>query len=124
MKKESQKSVGSWIEETFPGGDPKSPRKAIRALEEMLELCLVCGANTKMVYDAVYKVMQDNKIKYKSERDPDKIPIEAADVLIVLYGLAHLTGFDIHDEVNKKMAINRSRKWKANGDGTGYHIKE
>ena len=32
-------------------------------------------------------------------------------------------GVDIVDP-NKKMAINRQRKWKSNGDGTGQHIKE
>lgn len=52
------------------------------------------------------------------------IPFEAADVLIVLYCIADMKGFNLHEEVNKKISINRNRKWQARGNGTGYHIKE
>jgi hypothetical protein len=41
---ENQETVYRWIGETFPGTDPESPRKSIRALEEMVELCLASGA--------------------------------------------------------------------------------
>jgi tellurite resistance protein len=43
---------------------------------------------------------------------------EAADVLIVL---ARVPG--IWDAVERKMAVNRKRRWLLRGDGTGYHIK-
>jgi hypothetical protein len=43
---------------------------------------------------------------------------EAADVLIVL---ARVPG--IWDAVERKMAVNRKRRWSLRGDGTGYHIK-
>jgi hypothetical protein len=33
-------------------------------------------------------------------------------------------GGDLHDAVQKKMAINRTRKWKLSGDGHGYHVRE
>lgn len=119
---ETQQSVGEWINTTFPGTDPESPRKAIRALEEMIELCLASGASHLQIRDAVDKLIPATGNAFKKE--PDKIPVEAADVLIVLYGVAHMRGFDLHAEVDKKMLINRSRKWAARGDGTGYHIKE
>ncbi len=44
---------------------------------------------------------------------------EAADVVITLYRIP-----GIQEAINKKMAINRGRKWKVNNDGTGQHIKE
>ena len=52
------------------------------------------------------------------------LPAEAADVLITLYRVAHCAGFDLQAEVDRKMSINRARKWRSNGDGTGQHIKE
>jgi NTP pyrophosphatase (non-canonical NTP hydrolase) len=126
-QQETQETVGRWMDETFPGIDPESPRKSIRALEEMVELCLASGADAMQMMEAVkrgYNAAHDNpKSPYVRLHQPDKIAAEAADVLIVLYGVAHMRGFDLHAEVDRKMAINRARRWKANGDGTGYHIK-
>lgn len=49
---------------------------------------------------------------------------EAADVVICLCGFAAAKGFDLAAAVEAKMAINRQRKWKLNGDGTAQHIPE
>ena len=122
MTTETQEAVGRWIDTTFPGTDPLSPRKAIRALEEMVELCLASGAGDQEIAAAVGKALASAG-NQPIGRQPEKIPAEAADVLIVLYGVAYVLGFDLHVEVGKKMVINRTRKWKANGDGTGYHVK-
>lgn len=127
---ETQASVGKWIGETFPGADPESPRKSLRALEELVELCLVSGASAYEVTKTVATVLEKEGRTptagryYTSERRPEKIPAEAADTSIVLMGLAELVGFDLQAQIDKKMSVNRSRKWKANGDGTGYHIRE
>jgi len=43
---------------------------------------------------------------------------EAADVLILLVDIAHLTGIDLEAEFEKKMAINRTRTWVANSKGS------
>jgi hypothetical protein len=43
---------------------------------------------------------------------------EAADVCIVL---SRYPG--IEEAINRKMAINRQRQWRLNGDGSGYHVK-
>lgn len=45
------------------------------------------------------------------------VPIEAADVIIVLLRLP-----GIAEAIQRKMAINRTRQWALRGDGTGYHI--
>ena len=127
--KETQETVGKWIDETFPGTDPNSPRKALRALEEMVELCLASGASAEdiehIVGEASIKARKESGQKYQERKlEPDKIRLETADVLIVLYGVAHMRGFDLHLAVDDKMAINRHRQWKPNGDGTGYHVKQ
>lgn len=49
--------------------------------------------------------------------DPTNVT-EAADVVICL---ARYPG--LWAEVERKMAVNRGRKWRLMGDGTGYHIK-
>lgn len=54
--------------------------------------------------------------------DKAEIGKEAADVVILLHRLVALAGMDLNDQVDAKMAINRARKWKAAGDGTGGHV--
>lgn len=125
---ETQETVYQWMNETFPGIDPESPRKAMRALEEMIELCLVSGATPTQIVAAVTLAVHKEATKAgqghnESRFEPDKIPAEAADVDIVLDGIAGMRGFDRAEQKNLKMAVNRARRWKANGDGTGYHIK-
>jgi hypothetical protein len=53
-----------------------------------------------------------------------KAPEEIADVVIVLYRLASRLGVDLHQEVEKKMAINRNREWKLDNSGHGYHVRD
>lgn len=47
---------------------------------------------------------------------------EAADVAILLHRLVALAGMDLNEQVDAKMVVNRARKWKAAGDGTGGHV--
>jgi NTP pyrophosphatase (non-canonical NTP hydrolase) len=54
--------------------------------------------------------------------DTAEIGKEAADVVILLHRLVALAGMDLSEQVDAKMAINRVRKWKAAGDGTGGHV--
>jgi hypothetical protein len=134
---ETQASVAGWLDATFPGTNPDSPRRSLRALEEMVELCLVSGATYDEIGDTVSRLIERDAVRRDLEMfhagevwsgaapepQPDKIPAEAADVLIVLYGVAGMRGFDLHAEVDRKMAINRGRQWEARGDGTGYHVE-
>jgi NTP pyrophosphatase (non-canonical NTP hydrolase) len=53
-----------------------------------------------------------------------KAASEIADVVIVLYRLAWRLGVDLHDEIDKKMAINRARQWKQDNTGHGYHVRD
>lgn len=126
MGNETQETVYNWINTTFPGTDPDSPRKSLRLIEECVELCIASGASFEDIRNAVDRNRKDHRGRDDHDRspEPDKIAAEAADVLIVLYGVAGMRGFDLHAEVDAKMSINRCRRWAARGDGTGYHIKE
>jgi len=47
---------------------------------------------------------------------------EAADVVILLHRLVGLLGMELSEQVDAKMKVNRARKWRAAGDGTGGHV--
>lgn len=96
---EDQKSITAWGEETF--GPAANPAVLVaRARMEMDELLEAAKAGNHA-----------------------EAALEAADVFILLYRVATLCGFDVNEAVNRKMAINRARRWMRKGDGTGSHIK-
>lgn len=101
MKRETQQTISEWIEETFgPAGS--NARVVARANEEMAELL-----RDVTIDDAHPKAAE-----------------EIADVFIVLYRVATRLGVDIHELIDRKMAVNRARRWKLDGSGCGYHVKE
>lgn len=63
--------------------------------------------------------------EFFSERNRIKQRAEAADIVILLYAFADVSGFNLQEEVNKKMEINIKRKW-GNPDENGVieHIRE
>ena len=96
---ETQDSICAWAEETFgPARDAATLHR--RAMPEMEELAdaLVAG-------------------------DRQEIAHELADIVILLYRVAHESGVDLHAAIDEKMAINRARQWVPTGDGTGKHVK-
>lgn len=98
---ENQISVSNWADETFgPAGS--NARVAARSNEEMAELLRALTAD-------------DNHPKAAEE---------VADIVIVLYRLATRLGVDLHDEIDRKMAINRDRIWNLDNTGHGYHVRE
>ena len=101
MIHETQQSISEWAEETF-GPVGSNARVAARANEEMAELLRALTAN-----------------------DVDRKAVsEIADVFIVLYRLATRLGADIQLEIDRKMEINRVRKWNRDGSGHGYHVRD
>ena len=98
---ETQKSIASWAADTFGIATPA--RCATRMNEEVAELLAHLTSPVTIPYEAAE---------------------ECADILIVLYVLAERLGTDIHAGVERKMAINRARKWKLDGSGCGQHIEE
>lgn len=113
MSTESQRSIVDWADWTF---GPVEPLVAgSRAASEMKEF-----------------ISRLNIALSDQETEQPALPFahfgelcsEAADVVICLYRMVAGMGSDLGREVDRKMAINRRRRWKSNGDGTGQHIKE
>jgi NTP pyrophosphatase (non-canonical NTP hydrolase) len=119
---ETQETIGRWARATFPGGDDHSPRHCLRLLEEVVELCRAAGASKQKISDTIIAALRDGL--YRKLDPPEKIAEELADCAIVLAVIAHRRGVDLQAEVEGKMKTNRSRTWKSNGDGTGYHVRE
>jgi NTP pyrophosphatase (non-canonical NTP hydrolase) len=99
-KYETQRTISDWASETF--GNP-TPEIAIqRMLKECKEL------ENKLSNGASYDDLAD----------------ELADVFITGYKAFDVLGYQAHACIDHKMQINRGRRWKCNGDGTGQHIEE
>lgn len=98
---ETQQSIAAWALETF--GEPASnlsiAMRAAREMNELIESLEFYDRNTHA-------------------------PVEAADVIIVLMRLFERMGTTWQAEVDKKMTINRARKWVLDGEGHGSHVKE
>lgn len=63
--------------------------------------------------------------KEVKELQDDHTPEEAADCLILLLGYAHINNFDLMEEAQKKMEINKRRKWgKPDSDGVVEHVRD
>jgi hypothetical protein len=98
---ETQQTISEWAEKTF--GYATRERSIDRMLEEVVELKLT-NINDKDAFD--------------------KVSDECADIYITMCQVASVFGFSLEACVNHKMQINRGRKWKIAGDGTGQHVKE
>jgi NTP pyrophosphatase (non-canonical NTP hydrolase) len=55
-------------------------------------------------------------------KNPEDVPQELADVAIFLFGLAEMTGTDLQDAVESKLAVNQARVYRKLRDG--IHVKE
>jgi NTP pyrophosphatase (non-canonical NTP hydrolase) len=97
---ENQKSIAKWAFDTF--GHSTNARAAARANKEMAELLTALTSN-----DAHPKAAE-----------------EVADVVICMVRIADNMSFDIWEEIEKKMAINRSREWELDGTGCGQHVEQ
>lgn len=98
--RETGSSISEWIADTF-GTTGTNERVAIRANEEMAELLRAVADGTPA----------------------DKVREECADVVIVLARVCARFGGDLFAEIDRKMEINRGRKWALDGSGCGYHVK-
>ncbi len=98
--KETQASIVKWADETFgPIADEETA--------------------AKRMFDEVFE-MEDDYF----EDQYDKVAKEFIDVFVTGVRFLAMKGIDFQEALDAKMAINRARKWRSNGDGTGQHIKE
>lgn len=126
---ETQRTVTAWQNETFPAAKGNFRGYAQRCFEEMVELLIASGHSISDIFDLIEELVMDPKWVNRGDDDRtvqrEAVPGELADVLIVLYGCADAAGVELQDEVDKKMRINRARKWKPRLDGSGHadHVK-
>ena len=101
---ETQQTISDWVIATF--GYPKIPEIIIiRMIKECHEL--------------------ENKLRSgPGQKGYEEYADERADIVICAYHAMTTLGYNLHSCVDHKMQINRARKWKLNGDGTGQHIKD
>ena len=103
---ETIESISKWADETFGLSTPEA--SLLRAYQEIDEFLTLHEA-------------ADWGITPKLSSTDPKFAEEAADVCITLYRYINLVD---PEAIDRKMAINRARKWISNGDGTGRHVKE
>lgn len=98
---ETPKSVGDWGLATF--GRPTVKAMLDRMQDELAE-CEYALHNSIVEADVVAE--------------------ELADAIIVAYHMGAVMKVDLQAHIDRKMAINRQRKWRIRKDGTGQHIEE
>ena len=150
---ENQRSITRWANEEF-GIPSSLARVAARVNEEMSELLrsataiegeraarieaalrnlvgqieelsddITDAAETDRAWEEVWA----RKLAAEAALAPaDYSPVlkEAADVAIVMARLGSMAGGDIDQEVDRKMAVNRARRWEKDGTGHGYHVRD
>ena len=120
-----QKRIGEWSDLTF--GAPKNIEvlhdRAVEEAEEFKDIIHSCidDAVTDVSPNEFILLAQQNPILTKTLLDYKK---EMADVMIMLFNIAHHLKFDLLEEVDLVQSRNERRKRKSYGDGTGQHIEE
>lgn len=88
-----QRVVGEWAEETFKDSDRASHIKHLK--EEVEELA--------------------------KAKDFNNLKEECADILLIVFSLAHREGFDLEEVAMSKFHTCLHREWKTNEEGNVRH---
>lgn len=126
---ETQETIGKWATENFGRPTPLAVlRRSCDELLEALEVCVINNLATRTMFSAM-RMGLEHLDKYalpddKLHKLTPEIAKELADSMVVNYHAATVMNVDIHDFIDRKMDVNRRRKWKRNADGTGQHIDE
>ena len=129
VRMETQETIGKWATENFGRPTPLAVlRRSCDELLESMEVCVVNNLATRTMFSAMRRGLE-HLDKYALPEDKihkliPEIAKELADSMVVNYHAATVMNVDIHDFVDRKMDVNRRRKWKKNADGTGQHIDE
>lgn len=100
MSHETQDTITAWQRETFgPCSWEDAWDRFMKEVEEADEL-----------------------VKAYCATDLDKLAEECADIHITMLRVLDLIGARLQAETDRKMSINRKRKWNVNG-GVGQHVK-
>lgn len=126
---ETPDTVGEWAVKQFGTPTPLAVlRRMCDEVLEGMELCVIENEATRTMFKA-FRMGLGHLDKYahtptNQMRLAEPIAEELADATIVGYHAASILGVVMFDEIDRKMDINRRRRWKSNGDGTGQHVHE
>lgn len=125
---ETPDTVGEWAVKQFGKPTPLAVlRRMCDEVLEGMELCVVSNQATNTMFKA-FRMGLEHLDKYELKNSnvdvTEAIAEELADANIVGYHAASILGVVLFDEIDRKMDINRRRRWKSNGDGTGQHVDE
>lgn len=108
MTNETFDSIGDWIEEVFGENE---------------DITTDVNAQFDRVSDE-WEEFRREVARLQVERAYlSDVANEAADVVIALSGFCRRMEIDLQSEIDRKMEINRNRKWEVFSNGTGRHIK-
>lgn len=126
---EDQETIGAWALANF--GRPTVLAVLRRSCDELLEameVCVIDNTATRTMFRAMRMGLEHlDNYALPNDRIHNLIPLvaeELADSEIVNKHAATVMNVNLNSFVQKKMEVNRRRKWKSNGDGTGQHVDE
>lgn len=102
---EKQKSVSEWSHSIFGHLFTDIRQRAIASLEENVEVSLAAGLTPEEIRAVVEVPIR----KMEASGDRGDLALELADEQICLWAFAEMAGVDVLEQVNRKMAVNRSR---------------
>lgn len=109
-----QSKIGRWAARTFPG--TRAGRMVGSSNHLKLEAQELCDSISDLVHAQTASVADERW---------EKVKAEAADILILLFNVAHFADFSLAEAVMAKHDINLTRTWKApDKDGVIEHVKE
>ena len=123
---ETQSSISKWHRQTFGRGEVNIDL-AFRLFDEMVELLLEMGASPADIHNGLLDALGevDDDLRYVSRARPVEFQAdELADVAILTNVVASHVGVNLRASVNRKMMLNRARRWRVTAPGLGHHIKE
>lgn len=112
-----------WKQTALAEGQAHIPDASNMAYAETVESVTTWANETfgEATIEAQLKRAEKEIRELLESKDPEKIAEEAADVCICLF---RIIGTLNPEAINQKMAKNRARTWKLDGNGCAQHVKE
>lgn len=128
LDRETSKSIAAWQVDTFGAATTtreRIARSSIAMHRALLDASMLDLSTRRPNLSRAIRAAEElaELIGVLCHDDNDgRAPEEATDVDIVLSGILAYHGKELIHERDRKMAINRRRKWATTGDGHGQHV--
>ncbi len=103
----------------FGGHNTRPAGHTLKALGEMVELCIAAGANRTEISQTVNAEIDkaDQRKEFTHEFNQNKVSEECADVIINLIVFTDINEIDVNKAIDDKLIILNQREWEADKDG-------